>query len=97
MTAQVIPLIAQPSQILSVQLGGRSCDIALYQKSTGLFMDLAVNGAQILKAKLCLNGVGLVKYAYLGFVGQLTFIDTEGSSDPTYDGLGARYILVYSS
>lgn len=96
MTAQVIPLVAQPSQALSVQLGEQACDISIYQKSTGLFLDLSVAGVPVLTAKLCLNGVGLVQYAYLGFVGQLAFVDTQGSDDPTYDGLGARFILVYT-
>ena len=44
---------------------------------------------------LCLNEVGLVRESYLGFVGQLVFVDMQGSSDPTYDGLGSRYLLTY--
>jgi len=90
---QVIPLASVASQSLSVQINGQDCSINLYQKSTGLFFDLTVNGAQIIEAMLCLNGVGLIRSAYLGFVGQLVFIDTQGSSDPYYAGLGARYIL----
>lgn len=96
MSAQIVPLVAQPSQTLTTQLGGQACAISVYQKSTGLFLDLAVNGVPVVTAKLCLNGVGLVGYAYLGFSGQLGFVDTEGSNDPTYDGLGTRYILVYT-
>lgn len=94
---QVVPLTAVPSQSISVQLGTQQCQINVYAKSTGLFFDLSVNGAPIVTAILCMNGVGLVRYAYLGFVGQLAFIDTQGSSDPTYDGLGSRYILVYTA
>ena len=94
---QVVPLTAVPSQSISVQLGTQQCQINVYAKSTGLFFDLSVNGAPIVTAILCMNGVGLVRYAYLGFVGQLAFIDTQGSSDPTYDGLGSRYILVYTT
>jgi hypothetical protein len=33
--------------------------------------------------------------AYLGFSGDLVFVDTLGDQDPTYDGLGARYALIY--
>jgi hypothetical protein len=31
----------------------------------------------------------------MGFIGNLLFVDTQGSSDPTYDGLGSRFSLVY--
>jgi hypothetical protein len=92
---QVIPITAVPSQTFSVQLAGQDCDIALYQKSTGLFMDLTLNGVQILSAMLCLDRVYLVRYAYLGFVGNLAFVDTQGTIDPSYDGLGSRFILAY--
>ena len=37
----------------------------------------------------------IVRSAYLGFVGDLAFIDTQGSDDPVYTGLGARWILTY--
>ena len=32
---------------------------------------------------------------YTGFIGNLLFIDTQGNSDPSYDGLGSRFSLVY--
>jgi hypothetical protein len=94
---QLVPITAVASQSFSVQLSGQQCQINLYEKANyGLFFDLILNGAQIVTAMLCLNGVGLVREAYLGFVGQLAFIDTQGSTDPTYAGLGTRYILTYT-
>ncbi len=44
---------------------------------------------------LCRNLVYLVREAYLGFTGDLTFMDTEGGDDPYYTGLGSRWLLVY--
>lgn len=94
---QIVPVTAIASQSFSVQLNGQQCQINLYQKANyGLFIDLIVNGTHILSATLCLNGVGLVRYPYLGFVGQLAFVDTQGSTDPAYTGLGTRYILTYT-
>lgn len=84
-----------PSQILSVVLGGQNCQIAIYQKTQGLFVDLNVNGLDISTAVIAHDVVPLVPTDYLGFVGQLIFTDTQGNSDPTYDGLGSRYQLVY--
>jgi hypothetical protein len=97
MTSQVIPITSNPVQTFNVALGSQQCTITLYQKSTGLFMDLAANGNQILNAMLCLDRVGLVRGAYLGFSGQLSFVDTQGYNDPYYLQLGTRYILVYTA
>ena len=33
--------------------------------------------------------------SYLGFVGDLMFSDTQGTSDPSSPGLGTRYLLMY--
>jgi hypothetical protein len=90
-----IALQPVPSQILSVVLAGQNCQIAVYQKTQGLFVDLNVNGADISTAVLAHDVVPLVPTGYLGFSGNLIFTDTQGNSDPTYDGLGGRYQLVY--
>lgn len=92
---QTIPLTAVPSQTFSVQLNDQQCDIALYQKSTGLFMDLVVNQVMIAQTELCLNKVYMVRYTYLGFIGNFAFIDTQGGDAPYYDGLGTRFLLTY--
>ena len=92
---QILPLSAVPSQTFSVQLSNQNCLINLYQKNTGLYFDLFINNNPVIQSMLCLNEVGLVRESYLGFVGQLVFVDTQGSSDPTYDGLGSRYLLTY--
>ena len=96
MTTQIVPIASIPNQTFNVVLGAQQCTITLYQKSTGLFMDLVANGNQVITAMLCLDRVGLVREAYLGFAGSLAFVDTQGYSDPYYTGLGDRYILTYS-
>jgi hypothetical protein len=92
---QVIPVQAVPNQTFSILLANQSCQIAIYQKSTGLFFDLTVNNVPILIGEICQNLNTLVKAAYLGFVGNFWFADTQGSSDPVYTGLGSRFILEY--
>lgn len=44
---------------------------------------------------LCRNRVYLVREAYLGFRGDLAFVDTAGNDDPQYAGLGTRWPLLY--
>lgn len=97
MTFQIIPITAVGSQSFTVLLGSQQCAINVYQLSTGLYCDLVVNNNPIVSTMLCLNLVGLVREAYLGFTGQLFFYDTQGTNDPDYSGLGARYQLVYQS
>ena len=92
---QIIPITNVPSQSFSVQLGSQNCSINIYQKSTGLYFDLFINNVNIVQTMLCLNLVGLVRESYQGFTGQLFFFDTKGTSDPSYQGLGTRYLLVY--
>jgi hypothetical protein len=93
---QVIPIIAAPTQTLRATLGGQDCAITIRQLTTGLFFYLSVSGTNIVAAMICLDRVGLVRNPYLGFVGQLMFVDTAGFSDPYYSGLGDRYILTYT-
>ena len=92
---QIIPLNAIASQSFSVQLNNQNCDINLYQKSTGLCFDLILNNTPIVNSMICLNGVGLIRQSYLGFSGQLVFVDTQGDDDPYYTELGTRYLLTY--
>lgn len=90
-----IPLQAVPSQILAVQLGQQACLISVYQKRTGLFLDLTINNAPVITGVLCRDRVWIVRNAYLGFVGDLTFADTQGVSDPDYTGLAGRFQLLW--
>jgi len=92
---QIIPVNSIASQSFNVQLGTQNCVINLYQKNTGLFFDLNLNGTQIVNSMICLNLVGLVRESYLGFTGQLFFFDTSGQTDPVYTGLNSKYLLVY--
>lgn len=95
MARMTIPLVATPSQSLNVQLGRQSCRIAVRQRRTGLFVDLYVQDAPIFQGVKALDRVRLVREAYLDFTGDLFFADTQGTADPSYDGLGGRFVLVW--
>lgn len=90
-----LPLTATPAQMLDAMLGGQPVKLSLYQKSAGLFIDITVNGAALATGLICRDRVKLVRREYLGFTGDFVFVDTQGLSDPTYDGLGTRYLLIY--
>lgn len=92
---QIIPLQAVPSQTLTVLLAQQQCQIAVYQKDVGLLIDVSMNDAPIVTAVLCRDRTRIVRQAYHGFVGELSFADMLGVSDPDYTGLGSRFNLVY--
>lgn len=92
---QSIPLQAVPAQIVSVVLAGQNCQIHVFQKSTGLFVDLSVNNNRLLSTRLARNAVPLVRHKYFGMIGDLMFLDMQGMDDPYYSGLDSRFKLVY--
>lgn len=95
---QVIPLQPIPNQTLQVQIEGQACTLDVFQTTFGLFMTVAIGDTVIIATVLCENLNRIVRSAYLGFDGDFSFIDTQGTSDPVYTGLGgadAQYQLLY--
>lgn len=90
-----IPLSATPSQTLAVTLGGQNCAINVYEKSTGVFLDLILEGVLVAATVPCLDRVRIINRAYLGFVGDLVFFDLQGKTNPAHGGFGTRYMLAY--
>ena len=93
-----VPLSAVPNQQVQVQLNNQACTIVVQQLAYGLILSLYVGTSLIITSALCENLNRLVRNAYLGFIGDLVFSDTQGASDPIYTGLGnsnSRYQLVY--
>ncbi|WP_420703330.1 phage baseplate plug family protein [Aeromonas hydrophila] len=91
-TVSIEPL---KSQTVSVQLGGQQCELRLIQRPSAIYLDLTVNGNPIMQGVPCYYGNKLVRYRYLGFLGDLVFLDNAGTNDPQWDGLGIRYQLFY--
>jgi len=58
-------------------------------------MDVYVNEVLIIGGVICENKNRIVHSLYLGFIGDLAFFDTQGTDDPDYTGMGARWILIY--
>lgn len=92
---QTVPLQPVPSQSTKVVLGGQNCQILIYQKPQGCFIDINADGVDIVVGVIARNAVPLVCREYVGFIGNLLFVDTQGSADPSYEGLGSRWSLVY--
>jgi hypothetical protein len=92
---QTIPLEAVPNQSLRTLLGAQDCTIRLRTLTTGLYMDLFVGSLPMKTGVLCCDRTLIVRYPYLGFSGDLAFMDTQGTENPAYSGLGVRWVLNY--
>src|SRR6476661_7566929 len=90
-----IELKAKNIQIPVHAAGTIVIDPPEYDAVNLLFMDLYVSDVLIVGGALCLNGVKIKRDAYLKFIGDLAFQDTQGNADPVYTGLGKRWLLVY--
>lgn len=92
---QTVTLQPIPAQAVKVVLGGQNCTITLRQKVQGLFVDIDVDGSRVVSSVIARDAVPLACREYAGMLGNLLFIDTQGANDPTADGLGSRFQLVY--
>ena len=90
-----IPTQAAANQTFNAILSGQAAQLKVYQRATGLFVDLYVNDALIIGGVAALNAAMIVRTPYLGFLGDLAFVDTQGSEDPTFGGLGTRFALMH--
>lgn len=91
-----IPLQPVPIQTLAVTLDRQACQIAVRQNGAHIYFDLQLNGEYIVRTRICRDRQRLLLDAqYRGFAGEFAFVDTQGTADPQFSGLGDRYQLAY--
>lgn len=95
MTQYIIPLEKEPNQSFDVDLNGQECTFEFITRGVYMYMNMTLNGKNILNGVICLNGVDLIQYDDFGFKGHLFFQDTQGKLDPLYYGLNDRWLLIY--
>lgn len=95
----IIPTAAVASQVLTTQPADQQLTLSIYQTTTGLYLDLAVGSAvtPVLYGMFCRDRVRLVRDTYWGITGDLMWVDLQGASDPSYEGLGTRWVLFWLS
>lgn len=90
-----IPLLSVPGQSMQILLNNQNCELSFTQRLTRIFSDLTVDGEVIWKGLLCHDRSPMKHFRTQNFVGNMVFIDGEGTEDPLYTGLGSRYRLYY--
>ena len=91
----LVPLKAVPSQIVNPLINSQATTLNVYQKATGLYMDVLLNNALIIGGVVCENLNVIIRDAYLGYSGDFAWFDTQGFTDPVSSGIGTRYFLWY--
>ncbi|WP_267550389.1 phage baseplate plug protein [Rhizobium rhizogenes] len=91
----IVPLQAIPNQTITTTLASQVTQLNVYQTYNGLFIDVYLENTLIIGGVICENQNRIVRSAYLGYSGDFAFIDTQGTLDPDYSGLGTRYFLTY--
>ena len=81
---QTVPLQPVPSQSTKVVLGGQNCQILVYQKPQGVFVDITADDVEIIVGTIARDIAPLVSRGYTGFIGNLLFIDTQGSDSTSW-------------
>lgn len=84
-TAYQIPLQQVPNQTLTVDLAdGFTYDIELRTLLGKLYMSIKQSGVYLIQNNICQDR---------NPIGRFVFADLDGTTDPTYTGLNARYVL----
>lgn len=86
MSLQVIRLSPIPNQSTSYNLGGISYTAEVETRDGELYISVITSGKYVLRNR------ALRAYAPVGFGLQL--VDSEGTDDPVYTGLGTRWFLM---
>lgn len=96
----IVPLQAVPSQVVNVQLQAQATTLRVYQRfyglnNGGIYIDVLLNNSLVIGGVQCENANRIIRNAYFGYLGDFAWIDTQGSNDPYYTGIGIRYFLAY--
>lgn len=91
----IVPLQAIPNQTVTVTLNNQVTQLNIYQTYGGLFIDVYLENTLVIGGVIAENQNRIIRSAYLGYSGDFAFIDTQGSNDPDYTGLGTRFFLTY--
>lgn len=110
---EIITLTQEAVQTTNVTLNQQDCTIKLYQMPSMLYIDLMANNNVIMLGIPCSSFTKLVRYGYLGFQGDLFFVDYDvgsqpiepillagrpiNTSSPNFAQLGTRFELWYVS
>lgn len=93
----IVPLKPVPAQSVAIVLSNQACIISLRQMGGRQYLSLSAGGVVMCEGVLLVNDSAIVRAPYLGFIGELSIVDTQGDDAPEYTGWGSRWLLSYST
>lgn len=90
-----IPMTANPNQTVTFNVANQPTRLNVWDRGGRLFMDVLKNDAVVLSGVSCLHADRIIRNSYFGYTGDFAWFDTQGKSDPTFDGIGKRFFLAY--
>ena len=90
-----VQLNITPNQTIKVILNGQNCQLKIYYRFGKMYLDLICNNNVIQQGAVCTNRSAIIQKETNNFAGNLFFVDLLGDTDPTYQGFGNRYSLLY--
>ncbi|QCE35634.1 hypothetical protein FAI40_10025 [Acetobacteraceae bacterium] len=96
-TNYVLPISKVPSQKVQSLLLGKKTMLWIRQLASGIYCDIWVENTLIAAGVLCLNKTWMLRDKTFSINGDFVFLDTQGNTDPTLNGLGDRYQLIFRS
>lgn len=92
----LVPLQATPNQTLAITLARQATQIAVRQNGDDMYFDLKLDDDYIVRTRICRDRQRLLlDVKYRGYIGDFAFVDTQGTDDPDFAGLGSRWVLLY--
>ena len=88
-------LMNVPSQDTTFSINGNKVGVKLLTRGSYLYCSISINDEARLNGIICHNKTNIIQYPIKELQGSLYFEDTQGDSDPIYDGLNDRWILIY--
>lgn len=95
MSYTIIPAQAVANQELSAILDGLTARITLTTTDYGLFADVLYDNKPVSSGQLCLDRTDINPNRYRGLPQFLGFADLQGIDNPTFEGFGTRFLLIY--
>ena len=88
-----IPLMSVPNQRLQTQIDGITYALVLTQRTTGMFIDIYVDGVAACLGVVCIDRAPITA---LGYDGAFVFIDNSGNNvNPEWSLLNDSVFLYY--
>lgn len=95
MTVHYIPLGQDPSQHVVTSINGNTYNITTRQMGARQYISIKLNGDTICNNVLLTDRQWVIRARYLFDLGDFMPIDMQGTDNPTYDGWGTRYYLMF--